>query len=466
MTGSVISGQARDRDRPSRARPTPSASDARASSTRRSPWPPGGGFDAVQMRAVAERRRRRARHALPLLPLQDPPAGLRAGRASSRGPRRALRDHPVTGASAARAGDAGARRAHPPACRRDPHLTEALTRAFMFADASVRRESTRSGRCITAMLTRAMAPDGDAGRARATRTSRSPGSSATCGSPRSSAGSPAAPPPTTCVDADRTSRSACCCAEPGTPHIFEWSQLRDVLGVHEHADPLGHLLLDDVAAEVAEVVRAARRRPSAPRRPSPISRTRSGSRTSSARPVIETPRSSSYAVPSSTSALTRGSRSRLRIFWLRRVGPERDPPVEQHVEQRGQVRGAVAADAGHLHLEVVGEERRDLVLAHPHPVARAHRALAGVTGEDVRGRVDRDRGVVDGGGRLAEADRDQPHLAGVLRDVAGGEDPGQAGRASTSRRRRGASRTSIPQCCRARGRRRSRARRPRPGTAG
>ena len=38
----------------------------------------------------------------------------------------------------------------------DPHLTEALTRAFMFADASVQAESHEVGGCTTAMLTGAM----------------------------------------------------------------------------------------------------------------------------------------------------------------------------------------------------------------------------------------------------------------------------------------------------------------------
>ena len=65
-------------------------------------------------------------------------------------------------------------------------------------------------------------------------------------------------------------------------------------------------------------------------------------------------------------------------------------------------------------------------VARPRP-ERALSRLAGVAGEDVGGRVDDDGGVVDRGGGLAEADRDQPHLAGVLGDVAGGEDPRQVG---------------------------------------
>ena len=61
--------------------------------------------------------------------------------------------------------------------------------------------------------------------------------------------------------------------------------------------------------------------------------------------------------------------------------------------------------------------------------------------------VDRDRGVVDRGRGLAEADGDQPHLAGVLGDVAGGEDPRQVGPHRRSRPRCAASSTSMPHSC-------------------
>jgi AcrR family transcriptional regulator len=40
----------------------------------------------------------------------------------------------------------------------DPHLTEALTRAFMFADASVQAEIHSVGMLLSTMLTRAMHP--------------------------------------------------------------------------------------------------------------------------------------------------------------------------------------------------------------------------------------------------------------------------------------------------------------------
>jgi len=42
----------------------------------------------------------------------------------------------------------------------DPKLTEALTRAFMFADASVAAEIHQVGMLLTSMLTRAMYPEG------------------------------------------------------------------------------------------------------------------------------------------------------------------------------------------------------------------------------------------------------------------------------------------------------------------
>ncbi|MBF4162138.1 TetR family transcriptional regulator [Nocardioides acrostichi] len=44
----------------------------------------------------------------------------------------------------------------------DPHLTEALTRAFMFADASVQTEIHRVGLLMTSMLARAMHPESPA----------------------------------------------------------------------------------------------------------------------------------------------------------------------------------------------------------------------------------------------------------------------------------------------------------------
>jgi AcrR family transcriptional regulator len=45
--------------------------------------------------------------------------------------------------------------------QREPHLTEALTRAFMFADASVAPDIAVVARQLTTMLTRAMKPEDD-----------------------------------------------------------------------------------------------------------------------------------------------------------------------------------------------------------------------------------------------------------------------------------------------------------------
>ena len=47
------------------------------------------------------------------------------------------------------------------AMQREPNLTEAMTRAFMFADSSVREEIRYVGVTLTRLLTRAMRPDGE-----------------------------------------------------------------------------------------------------------------------------------------------------------------------------------------------------------------------------------------------------------------------------------------------------------------
>src|SRR5690606_37785875 len=53
--------------------------------------------------------------------------------------------------------------------------------------------------------------------------------------------------------------------------------------------------------------------------------------------------------------------------------------------------------------------------------------VGGVAREELRVGVDVDRGLVDGRGRLTEADADEPHLAVVFGDVACGEHPGDVG---------------------------------------
>ena len=115
-----------------------------------------GGFDAVQMRAVADR----ADVALGTLYRYFPSKIHLLVSALAREFERAeagVRDTPVPGATPAERVVLVLQRA----TRRmqsDPHLTEALTRAFMFADASVQAESRAVGRLTTAMLTGAMHP--------------------------------------------------------------------------------------------------------------------------------------------------------------------------------------------------------------------------------------------------------------------------------------------------------------------
>ncbi len=113
-----------------------------------------GGFDAVQMRAVAER----ADVALGTLYRYFPSKihllvsalGLQFEAAEA-----ALGRRPIPGDTP------GDRVVHvlrnaTSGLQRNPHLTEALTRAFMFADNSVSAEIDVVGMQLTAMLTRAM----------------------------------------------------------------------------------------------------------------------------------------------------------------------------------------------------------------------------------------------------------------------------------------------------------------------
>ena len=115
-----------------------------------------GGFDAVQMRAVAEQ----ADVALGTLYRYFPSKihllvsalGREFERAEASG-----RDKPIPG-------DTPHERVMHVLTRTtrglqgEPHLTEALTRAFMFADASVQNEIHHVGMLLTSMLTRAMHP--------------------------------------------------------------------------------------------------------------------------------------------------------------------------------------------------------------------------------------------------------------------------------------------------------------------
>lgn len=113
-----------------------------------------GGFDAVQMRAVAEE----ADVALGTLYRYFPSKIHLLVSALGR-------EFEQTQAALARRpleGDTPAERVvnllavNTRAMQRDPHLTEALTRAFMFADSSVVSEIEVVGMSLTSMLTRAM----------------------------------------------------------------------------------------------------------------------------------------------------------------------------------------------------------------------------------------------------------------------------------------------------------------------
>ncbi len=118
-----------------------------------------GGFDAVQMRAVAER----ADVALGTLYRYFPSKIHLLVSALGREFERAevtLRDKPLPGETASERVIYVMRKTTR-GLQGDPHLTEALTRAFMFADASVQNEIHTVGMLLTRMLTRAMHPQTD-----------------------------------------------------------------------------------------------------------------------------------------------------------------------------------------------------------------------------------------------------------------------------------------------------------------
>jgi AcrR family transcriptional regulator len=117
-----------------------------------------GGFDAVQMRAVAERADvalgtlyryfpSKIHLLVSALAREFEQAALTIGRKPIPGDDQADRVMFVLGRATA-------------TLQRDPHLTEALTRAFMFADASVAGESKAVGRHVTRLLARALPEPG------------------------------------------------------------------------------------------------------------------------------------------------------------------------------------------------------------------------------------------------------------------------------------------------------------------
>ena len=117
-----------------------------------------GGFDAVQMRSVAER----ADVALGTLYRYFPSKIHLLVSALQREFERtevALRDKPVEGDTTAERVINVLKRTTR-GMQSDAKLTEALTRAFMFADASVAAEIHQVGMLLTSMLTRAMYPEG------------------------------------------------------------------------------------------------------------------------------------------------------------------------------------------------------------------------------------------------------------------------------------------------------------------
>lgn len=117
-----------------------------------------GGFDAVQMRSVAEQ----ADVALGTLYRYFPSKIHLLVSALQREFERtetALRDKPIEGDTTAERVITVLKRTTR-GMQSDAQLTEALTRAFMFADSSVAAEIHQVGMLLTSMLTRAMYPAG------------------------------------------------------------------------------------------------------------------------------------------------------------------------------------------------------------------------------------------------------------------------------------------------------------------
>jgi TetR/AcrR family transcriptional regulator, cholesterol catabolism regulator len=115
-----------------------------------------GGFDAVQMRAVAERADVALGTLYRYFPSKIHLLVSALGRELERADG-ALRDRPIPGDTAAERVIYVLKRTTR-GMQGDAHLTEALTRAFMFADASVQSEIHTVGMLLTQMMTRAMHP--------------------------------------------------------------------------------------------------------------------------------------------------------------------------------------------------------------------------------------------------------------------------------------------------------------------
>ncbi|ANH39901.1 HTH-type transcriptional repressor KstR [Nocardioides dokdonensis FR1436] len=118
-----------------------------------------GGFDAVQMRAVADQAEVALGTLYRYFPSKIHLLVSALGREFERGDA-LVRQREVPGDTAAER-VINVLRTTTRGMRADPHLTEALTRAFMFADASVRTEIDHVGMLLTRMLTWAMDPSKD-----------------------------------------------------------------------------------------------------------------------------------------------------------------------------------------------------------------------------------------------------------------------------------------------------------------
>jgi AcrR family transcriptional regulator len=116
-----------------------------------------GGFDAVQMRSVAERADVALGTLYRYFPSKIHLLVSALGREFERA-ELALRERPIPGDIASERVIFVLRKTTR-GLQGDPHLTEALTRAFMFADASVQDEIHAVGMLLTTMLTRAMHPE-------------------------------------------------------------------------------------------------------------------------------------------------------------------------------------------------------------------------------------------------------------------------------------------------------------------
>ncbi len=118
-----------------------------------------GGFDAVQMRAVAEQADVALGTLYRYFPSKIHLLVSALGREFEHAEAR-LTGRPIEGDSSAER-VIHVLRTTTRGLQGDPHLTEALTRAFMFADSSVAAEIHAVGMQLTSMLTKAMHPERD-----------------------------------------------------------------------------------------------------------------------------------------------------------------------------------------------------------------------------------------------------------------------------------------------------------------